>query len=561
MNNTNQTASQHKRILFLVSLPNTSGFWEYAPEVMQCCHKLNDLGVTIRYEISKDAMEDLCNFDVVVVMAHLDEATDELVLANSRMGIAEFLSHIPDSFCGFLDFSSCHSSLWNNSIKEKCPNCKVSGAMGRTNLPFRLFIYPYVMQMFLSSDSISYGQAYRIVQDFVKEEMKNECIENTEGSEKDTSTNMNLCLGSGGRMSSIFAPTKVVKSRMFMVQLFLHDESESLRRITIQAKRYDPESRLVETQLLPIKIKKGDRIAVRFDALSVPVEQISIDKAVKEIKWNGELGKIQFNVTVLESFSSDSFIGKLLLEVNHEPVGESSFRIQVAEKENLAPSPVNVKSRNAQNESEDSRRKLMLHLKEHLAHLYDQMTNDTISENQIDLRRAIETCKLCIHLVNNPINVEIPPRPRKVFISSTCESFMKPFRDVVRNVVSSLKMEPEMCDDWPQSGCNPTNVCCQKVLDSDIYLGIFGGRYGYIEPSLDSSMTQMEYLTAVSAKKKILLFVIKPINETDEPEPIKKRQNAFIKNLENSRILRTFANPSELSELAKNDLLDFIARI
>ena len=98
-------------------------------------------------------------------------------------------------------------------------------------------------------------------------------------------------------------------------------------------------------------------------------------------------------------------------------------------------------------------------------------------------------------------------------------------------------------------------------MDSDIYLGIFGGRYGYIEPSLDSSMTQMEYLTAVSAKKKILLFVIKPINETDEPEPIKKRQNAFIKNLENSRILRTFANPSELSELAKNDLLDFIARI
>lgn len=561
MNNTNQTALRHKKVLFMLSFPNTPQFWEYEPEVTQCCHKLNELGVIIRQEISRNTMEDLLDFDVVVIMAHLDEATDELVLANSRMGIAEFLSHIPDNFCGFLDFSSCHSSLWNNSIKEKCPNCKVSGAMGCTNLPFRLFIYPYVMEMFLSSDSISYGQAYRIVQDFVKEEMENEYIEKTVESGKDTSINMNLCLGSGGRMSSIFAPTKVVKSRMFMVQLFLHDESESLRRITIQAKRYDPESRLVETQLLPIKIKKGDRIAVRFDAVSVPVEQISIDKALKEIKWNGESGKIQFNVTVLESFSSDSFIGKLLLEVNHEPVGESSFRIQVAEKENLAPSPVNVKLRDTQAEGEDSRSKLKLHLQEHLANLYDQMANDTTGANRNDLKKAIETCKLCIHIVDNPINLEIPPRPRKVFISSTCESFMKPFRDAVRNVVSSLKMEPEMCDDWPQSGCNPTNVCCQKVLDSDIYLGVFGGRYGYIEPSLDSSMTQMEYLTAVSAKKKILLFVIKPINETDEPETIKKRQNAFIKNLENSRILRTFANLSELSELAKNDLLDFIARI
>ena len=221
---------------------------------------------------------------------------------------------------------------------------------------------------------------------------------------------------------------------------------------------------------------------------------------------------------------------------------------------------MDIKSRDAQSEGEDSRCNLKLHLQEHLANLYGQLTNDKKDANKSDLKKAIDTCKLCIHLVDNPINDELLSRPRKVFISSTCESFMKPYREAVRNVVSSLKMEPEMCDDWPQSGCNPTNVCCQKVLDSDIYLGVFGGRYGYIEPSLDSSMTQMEYLTAVSAKKKILLFVIKPINETDEPEPIKKRQNAFIKNLERSRILRTFGNPMELSELAKNDLLDFIAR-
>lgn len=540
-----------------MSLPNASEFWEYTPELMQCCHELTNLGVTVHDKISKDTMKDMCNFDVVVIMAHLDEATDELVLADSRMGIPDFLSSIPEGFCGFLDFSSCHSSLWNNSIKEKCPQCKVSGAMGQTNLPFRLFIYPYVIQMFISDDLMSYEEAYRTVQDFVKEEMGKH--EDHKDNKEATSANINM--GLGDKMSSIFAPTKVVKGKTFMVQLMLYDESESIRRITIQAKRYDPKSRCVETQLLPIELKKGDGIAVRFDAMSVPTEQIIVDNAIKEIKWNGESGKIQFNAIVSEGFPSDSFIVKLLLEVNHEPVGESSFRIQVAEKENLAPSPVDVKSRNAFTEAKESRSELKRQLQEHLSDMKDKMANITDETQLYDLKKAIETCKRCIELMDNPINDEIPPRPRKVFISSTCESFMKPFRDAVRNVVNSLKMEPEMCDDWPQSGCNPTNVCCKKVLDSDIYLGVLGGRYGYIEPSLDSSMTQVEYLTAVSAKKKILLFVINPINETDEPEPIKKRQNAFIDSLRNSRIIRTFANPIELSELTKNDLLDFISRI
>ena len=73
-------------------------------------------------------------------------------------------------------------------------------------------------------------------------------------------------------------------------------------------------------------------------------------------------------------------------------------------------------------------------------------------------------------------------------------------------------------------------------------------------------MTQVEYLTAVSAKKKILLFVLNPLNETDEPGPIKERQKAFVESMQASRILRKFNNVNQLSELTKNDLLDFIAK-
>ena len=559
MNSFGQNASPHKRILFLMSLPDMPEFHQYDTEIEQCHQKLEELGVTVRGDISKETMKDMCCFDVVVVLAHLEEDTNELLLANSRLGIADFLECIPNGFSGFLDFSSCHSSLWNNSIKGKCPDCTVSGAVGQTTLPFRLFIYPYVMQLFLTEEDMSYDKAYVTVQDFVIEEMgQADSMEGLDDQNGDDASS--LATKCGDKMSSIFAPSKVVKGKAFMVQVMLYDESESLRRVTIKAKKIDPETRHVETQTLPIKLKKGDKIAIRFDAVSVPAEHISVDNAIKEIKWNGDSGKIQFNVTVLEGFLSDSFIGKLLMEVNHEPVGESSFRIQVAEKENLAPSSVGMKARDTHTEGEASRAELKRHLQEHLADLYGQLADDAVGTNHNDILKAIETCKLCINLIDNPIEEENPPRPRKVFISSTCESFMQPFRDVVRQVVSSLKMEPEMCDNWPQSGCNPTNMCCQKVLDSDIYLGLFGGRYGYIEPSLDSSMTQVEYLTAVSAKKKILLFVLNPLNETDEPEPIKERQKAFVESMQASRILRKFNNVNQLSELTKNDLLDFIAR-
>jgi hypothetical protein len=522
---------------------------------MQCCHKLNDLGVTVRYEISKDTMEDLCNFDVVVVMAHLDEATDELVLANSRLGIPDFLSYIPDGFCGFLDFSSCHSSLWNNSVKEKCPNCKVSGAVGQTNLPFRLFIYPYVIQMFLSNDLMSYEKAYCMVQDFVKDEIGDH--ENDESNKETTTANINL--GLGNKMSSIFAPTKVVKGKTFMVQLMLYDESESLRRITIQAKRYDPESRHVETQLLPIDLTKGDRIAVQFNALSIPTEQISIDNAVKEIKWNGVSGKIQFNVLVKDEFLSDSFVSKLLIEVNHKPVGELSFRIQVSDKENLAPSPVNIKDRNSFADAEEQREKRGKQLKEKIVDLDRQIASSEDEQTKRNLMEERETCKRLLKIKDSPI-IDATPNPRRVFISSTCEEFMKPFRKTVRNVVNSLKMEPVLSDDWPQSGQVPTDVCCQKVMDSDIYVGIFGGRYGHIDPTLDLSMTQIEYYTAIADNKHILLFIVQPLNKTDEPDPIKKRQADFVKRVKDSRILHQFVNEEELSEKSRNDLLDIIAR-
>jgi hypothetical protein len=360
--------------------------------------------------------------------------------------------------------------------------------------------------------------------------------------------------------SSIYAPTTVVRGRSFMVQLFFHNDSGSSRKITLQAKRYDPNTKHVETQELPVEVEIDDIIMVQLTTESQYSNKVSVGNPVKSFKWDGKLHKIQFFLSVSEDFFAESFINKLIIEVNHVPVVETFFHIQVSNILDEKPADITITKRNVESEQEIERSNLRQLLDDNLKELEETLLNTKDEIGREELKKTIETCKLCIDLVKHPFKGERPLRPRKVFVSSTCEKFMEPLREAVKNVILNLKMSPEMCDEWPQSGCNPTHVCCQKVLESDIYLGVLGGRYGYVEPSLKSSMTQVEYMTALSARKTILLFVIDPINETDEVEENRKKQEDFIDELKRTRILRTFSDVSDLSKLAKEDLLNLISK-
>lgn len=553
MNSNSLHPARHKKVLYLISLPDTPDFQKYESDISRCVSKLNALGVDVRTEISENILQSIKHYDVVVVVSHLDEEKCELVLSQTRMDIASFVCHLPVDFDGILDFSSCHSAQWMSAIKANCPNCHVLGSVGQTTLPYRLYIYPYVMEVFLSEESIDYQDAYRMVQDYVKNELRENGSIDKEN--HDPATKL------GKKMSSVYAPSKVTYEQPFMVQLFLHEASDNIQKVTLQAKKFDPKTCHVETEELSVQLKKGDSILVSFSIFSARQEFFTIDEPVKTAKWNGKMAKFQFNAIVSKQYPSESFIGKLMIEVNHEPVGNCSFSIVLANNIDEAPAPTTLEARNPAFEGEECRRKLKEMLQNNLNVLQSNYNSDTTDDVARDkLKKSMDICELCIHLVENPILQEKVSKPRKVFISSTCEDFMKPFRDAARDAITKLKMKPEMCDDWPQSGCNPTNLCCQKVLESDIYMGVFGGRYGYVEPSLNSSMTQVEYLTALSANKTMLLFILNPLNQTDEPASIRQRQNDFINELKKNRIIRTFTKPSDLYDFAINDLLDYLVK-
>ncbi len=540
----------HKKVLFLLSLPESQEFQQYAQEVEDCSAKLRQMGVETG-SISSQTLQSSSKYDVVIVVSHLDEACNCLQLSDGVMDIASFVDSLPQEFSGILDFSSCYSAQWIAAIKSHCPNCHVLGSKQRTTLPYRLFVYPYVLQLFISDGVVSYEDAYINVQEVVKGELLNQSSEGIPP----------VAVKLGQKMSSVYAPSTVVQDQPFIVQLFLYDSSISSDEITIQAQRYDHQTNLIETQRLPIKIKKGDIVSVGFSTFTSQPECFTVDAPVKQLRWNGCDVKFQFNAIVNKSFRSGLFSAKLIIEVNHQPVGECSFSIRVSDSKDDAPAQIQTKKRDIKTDAVEARNESVGRLKEYRSKIQNQI--DSIQDNlkRDFMQGAINTCDHIIQMFQQRTFDEPRSRRRKVFVSSTCEDFMMPLRKTVESVIRELRMEPDMCDDWPQSGNNPTDLCCQRVFDSDIYLGIIGGRYGYIEPSLDTSMTQMEYYAAKCAQKPILIFILNPLNNSSEPDYAIQKRDSFIANLRSSRNLSIFSNQDELKNKVKTSLLDIISPI
>ncbi len=61
----------------------------------------------------------------------------------------------------------------------------------------------------------------------------------------------------------------------------------------------------------------------------------------------------------------------------------------------------------------------------------------------------------------------------------------------------------------------PASVIVEEVRNADVYIGIFGVRYGYIDQATGLSMTELEFNEAEESGKPWLLYVI------DEEAPVK----------------------------------------
>lgn len=117
--------------------------------------------------------------------------------------------------------------------------------------------------------------------------------------------------------------------------------------------------------------------------------------------------------------------------------------------------------------------------------------------------------------------------PTRVFVSSVIDGFEAERRAVQEAVAALSDSHPvraTLAEDLPAGPAAPRDATLRAVEESDVYLGIYGLRYGYVDPDAGVSATEAEYRRARELGRPILVFIQNP-EDGLEREP---RQEAFV---------------------------------
>lgn len=505
-------------------------------------------GGTVIRNFSLQDVNRLNEFDIVIIIAHHSENSDEIEVSGEMVRAIDFVNAIPKGSEVIIDLTSCYSAYLIPKIKAHVPLSKIIGIEVETKLSFRLFLIEKVLERLSKTIEGNYiGALQNVLASLPKSDGNVEV--------KDVTPDVHL----GGKLqSTIYAPKQVVKGEDFIVSVFLHKQDDS-DEIDIIAKSIDDTSEKRSVKRLTARIRKGDKVDFQLSVSKLQADFFQIDKRNKGFVWDGEINSVEFIVSVTKDCSVSSFVGNVKICINKEPIGDIAFKTSIVEHQSISEltcADIEFIPFDKQAEMKDAKDTLIQRLSEKILSLEEQLVHsDKESDNA--LLRELEMCKKCKELLETS-NSDRHNNVLRVFISSTSD--MKPFRKIVKDRVEACEMYPDMYENWGQGNDYPRDMCCKHVLQSDIFVCILGAKYGFIEPIWDKSMTEIEYRIAQNAGLPILIYVIENYKEemeklADEERQKAIRQEMLIDEVKNKRMVSIFPNELGLSLLVNSELL------
>ena len=146
----------------------------------------------------------------------------------------------------------------------------------------------------------------------------------------------------------------------------------------------------------------------------------------------------------------------------------------------------------------------------------------------------------------------------RVFISSTYVDLAEHRRAVI-DVLLRLNLTPAAMEHFGSRGQEPTRACLEEIDRCDVFIGLYGWRYGY-QPQPDGpSITEQEFHYACQYKEKKLLlcYLIDPRYHPDlpaEPDPGVGRLESFKQDVKRQFVCDTFTTPDVLATKVATDL-------
>ncbi|HKO20757.1 MAG TPA: macro domain-containing protein, partial [Acidobacteriaceae bacterium] len=152
------------------------------------------------------------------------------------------------------------------------------------------------------------------------------------------------------------------------------------------------------------------------------------------------------------------------------------------------------------------------------------------------------------------------PGPLTVFVSSTYRDLVE-HRTAVKDAIARVDC---LFRGMEHFGASPTTVppasyVAGEVQKADVYVGIFGVRYGSIDPATGLSMTELEFRAAETSKKPMLLYIIHeeaPVSVSDtesDPEAMVKLK-ALKQDMLSNHVCHMFRSVDELAGQTYRDL-------
>ncbi|MFM7547342.1 MAG: DUF4062 domain-containing protein, partial [Cyanobacteriota bacterium] len=167
------------------------------------------------------------------------------------------------------------------------------------------------------------------------------------------------------------------------------------------------------------------------------------------------------------------------------------------------------------------------------------------------------------------------PGPWRVFLSHTSELRQYPsggsYIDKAERAISAAGHVVVDMRDFPSIDEAPAQVCIDRVKGCDVYVGIYGTRWGsQVRGQPKVSYTELEFDTATKGGERPIERLVFLLDEEAENPGIPpkwlndpthgERQLAFLRKVNDAGLsLQKFANPDQLSQLVERSLQELAA--
>lgn len=150
-----------------------------------------------------------------------------------------------------------------------------------------------------------------------------------------------------------------------------------------------------------------------------------------------------------------------------------------------------------------------------------------------------------------------------VFLSSTYSDLAE-HRKAVKEGLDRIGERVLRMESFGARPDEPTRACFTEVEESDLFIGVYAHRYGFVPPDAHASITELEYERAVELKKPVFAFIVD--DDFDwrpafiDAEPGHTRLVALKSRLRASHVIERFTSPTDLAFRVATSVSNYLAK-